>query len=477
MRRYVIKRLFLIIPSLLILSLVVFFLSRMTPGDPVKNLIELRGQHQQEMNTANNQEIYTELAHELGLDKPLFYFSIQPSLYPDTFYRIQPPEKKNVLKKRLLLSKDWQKIQDFEMLKESFILSINSLNDSLLSQEDKNKYNQLNNYLSNELDKKGALERISSLEEKLEANNYYRDKKLENSFKDLKTRAVPIFSTKQSFKSLLPVFKFHGTNNQYHHWFASVLKLDFGLSVSDANPVTKKVADALFWTFLYIILAYIFSLSIAIPLGLYTAWKHNRWIEKFISSLSFLFYALPLFWLATLGVVFLTNSNYADWLNIFPSAGIGRISSSMTWWEKASTAMPHLILPALILGLHGSASGIRIIRNSTIVELKSAYFITAKAKGLKNIDIVLKHIFPNAMLPIVTMLVSGFPSAFAGSVILEVIFNIPGMGRLLFDSIHYMDWNVVFAILLFIGLFTFIFYLIGDLLYAFLNPKIKYEKA
>ena len=146
----------------------------------------------------------------------------------------------------------------------------------------------------------------------------------------------------------------------------------------------------------------------------------------------------------------------------------------MTTVEKIFEALPHLLLPGLILAFHSAAQGIRIVRNSAVKELKEDYFITGRAKGLNNYQLLKKHIFPNSMLPVVTLLVSGFPSALAGSVVLEVIFNIPGMGRLLYDSIHFMDWNVVFAILMFIGLMTFIFYLLGDLIYAWLNPKIKY---
>ena len=146
----------------------------------------------------------------------------------------------------------------------------------------------------------------------------------------------------------------------------------------------------------------------------------------------------------------------------------------MNFFEKIGQAFPFLILPALLLALHSAASGIRIVRNSAFAELKADYFITAKAKGLTNRRILWNHILPNAMLPVITLLVSSFPAALAGSVVLEVIFNIPGMGRLLYDSILFMDWSVVFGILIIMGLLTFIFYLIGDLLYAFLNPKIKY---
>jgi len=106
-------------------------------------------------------------------------------------------------------------------------------------------------------------------------------------------------------------------------------------------------------------------------------------------------------------------------------------------------------------------------------EISKKYYTTLLSRGLSKKNVILKHIFPNSMLPLTTMIIVSLPASFAGSVVMEVIFNIPGMGRLLYDSILGYDWNVVFAIVLLLGVFTYISYLIGDMVYSYLNPKIQ----
>jgi len=476
MRQFIIKKILLIFPSLLILSLIVFFLSKLAPGDPVISLAELRGKETDNFNSLSLNNEYKNLASELHLDLPLFYFSIHPLSYPDTLYKIINPGKKKLLKSWLNQTNNWQGIQYFIQEEQKLYSSFTEMKDSII---DKKTYFEIRHQLhkmktSFDFHALGIV--IKNLGKSFQQNNYFKNQHLEKNYLSLLASFQELDINKNTNYNLLPVFNWYGFNNQYHKWLSSALRLDFGISIIDAQKATKKISYALIWTLLYVFIAYLFSLLISIPLGLYTAWMHNSWQEKILSTVSFIFYAFPLFWLATLAVVFFTSAEYSEWLNIFPSIGVGEISSEMGVFRKLITGFPHLLLPAFIVALHSAAQGIRIVRNSTMVELKNDYFITGKAKGLSNTILLWKHIFPNAMLPIITLLVSSFPAALAGSVVMEVIFNIPGIGRLLFDSINSMDWNVVFALLIFIGLITFIFYLIGDILYAYLNPKIKYHK-
>ena len=473
MSRYTIIKILLIFPSLFLLSLVVFFLSKLAPGDPVQSMIQLRGEFAGEINQREMPEQYRKVSRELGLDLPLFYFSLQPIAFPDTLHKIMPREKKDQLVKWLEQCGNWSLVQEFSTQRnelEHLLVSENSPMNS--------KANELIAQLKF-LDHTDQLEDVFTLvrtfRDSLSIYASFYGLPITNTAQKLAATSQAMLSAKPGMVQSFPTLRFHGTSNQYHQWFSKVLRLDFGQSLVDARPAATKISEAFPWTIIYVLIAYVLSLSLAIPLGLVTAWYYTGWIEKLISSMSFIFYALPLFWLATLAVVFLTNDLYAAWLHWFPAAGLGPVTPNMGWMERIILAIPHLILPALILALHSAAGGIRIVRNSAVAELKSDYFLTAKAKGLSGKRIVMRHIFPNAMLPIITSLVSSFPAALAGSVVLEVVFNIPGIGRLLFDSIHSMDWNVVFAIMLLMGLITFIFYLIGDLLYAWLDPKIKFD--
>lgn len=473
MRRYLIKKTLLIIPSLVSLVLIVFFLSKLSPGDPVENLIDLRGRPTGDFHVDMFSSEYKEVAEELGLGLPLFYISVQPLVYPDTLYKIVHPTERKVLKSWLKQGISWPQIQSVSSSLKQFYQHYILLPDSIKRQR---PYGQISAEIKNAYSSSDFNEGKIHIENALlilEKNDFFHDANCKEAHEEIYFLTQDIVQSDPKLFATIPRLHFHA-QNQFHHWISRVLVFDFGISMVDAREVREKVGNALFWTFLYIIIAYFFSILISIPLGLYSAWNKNRLGERILSLSSFIFYAFPVFWIATLAVVFLTNDIYSDLLNIFPSIGLGRVHSGMTTMEKISEALPHLLLPGLILALHSAAQGIRIVRNSASNELKEDYFITGKAKGLSNYQLIKRHIFPNSMLPVVTLLVSGFPSALAGSVVLEVIFNIPGMGRLLYDSIHFMDWNVVFAILMFIGLMTFIFYLLGDLIYAWLNPKINY---
>jgi len=474
MGRYTLIKLLLIIPSLIVLSLFVFFLSKIAPGDPVASMVELRGQVTTEFNTGEISEEYAQVAKELSLDLPLFYFSIKPSYYPDTLYRVLHPQRKKMLKSWLHQNMNWDVTQQFVFEHQILENSLVEIPDSIINGINRRTYLKSLKVIENTSSLDLLNTRYNDLYTSLQNEAFFSESSVKPTADRLKTTIEKLSTPRRRITGVLPSIYFHGLNNQYHKWIAGIIRLDFGESVVDAIPALSKIANAIGWTLFYVLIAYIFSLLIAIPTGLFNAWNYGKSIEKFISSLSFIFYAFPLFWIATMAAMFLTNDLYANWLHLFPGTGIGNISSKMSIGQKLLTALPFLILPALILALHSAASGIRIVRNSAITELKSDYFLTAKAKGLNSMQLLWRHIFPNAMLPIITLLVSSFPAAITGSVVLEVIFNIPGMGRLLYDSILFMDWNVVFAILLIMGLITFIFYLIGDLLYAYLNPKIKY---
>ena len=183
---------------------------------------------------------------------------------------------------------------------------------------------------------------------------------------------------------------------------------------------------------------------------------------------------MPLFWFATLMVVFFTTSQYGNWTNIFPGVGISPYSSGLSIWSKIIANSKQLILPVFCMVLHSVAYLSSIVRNSVIAESKQAYKTTALLKGLTKRATFWKHLFPNSVLPLVTIIIGIIPASLAGSLVIEVIFNIPGIGRLIYDSIFGNDWYVIFSIVMLVGVVTIISYLVGDLLYSFLNPKIRF---
>ncbi len=380
MFKYLIKKLIIIFPSIFLLAVLIFFLSKLAPGDRVYAYLELKGTAISGNRTIEEKD-YKEIAHKLNLDLPLFYFSIHPKAFSDSLYQIVIPKQKDSLK--------------------SLIIS------------------------------------------------------------------------KAKASDMLPIISFYGKKNQFHKWFGNILKFDFGISSIDGQSVIKKIGTALKWTFLYIILAYILTYGFAIPLGIFSVYYSNRKFIKIIELKLMILYAMPLFWLATLSVIFFTSDEVIPFLNVFPSPGIGNIYGNMSLVKQISIAIPHLILPSLIIAIHSGAYLAALIKKNMQKEMKKKYSSALLARGLGKKEVILKHIFPNSILPLTTLIIVSLPASFAGSVVMEVIFNIPGMGRLLYDSLLGYDWNVVFTIVLLIGIFTYLSYIAGDLLYSFLNPKIQ----
>ena len=182
-------------------------------------------------------------------------------------------------------------------------------------------------------------------------------------------------------------------------------------------------------------------------------------------------YALPVFWVATLSITFFASN---EWLYLFPSGGLGR--GRTAGFAKILEVIHHLILPIFCVTYVALAFIIRQVRGAMQDTMDKDFIKTAKAKGLERKQIVWKHGFRNSLTPLITMFSSILPATIAGSAVVEIIFSIPGMGRLAFDGILQQDWNVVFTILLLGTFLTLIGNLIADLLYVKVDPRILLTK-
>lgn len=270
-----------------------------------------------------------------------------------------------------------------------------------------------------------------------------------------------------------PILRWNGIDNQYHHWISGILKGDFGTSLKDRQSVWQKIAPAIIWTVLFAIICLPISILISILLGAFLGTRPNSRIDHWISSVLLGLFSIPKFWMATMLIVFFTTAEYGGWTNIFPSVGIwsGRSGDSvlsMIWQSKTQ-----LILPVLVVIIPDIAYLVRLVRGTIVEEYNKEYIKTARSKGAPDGQILRSHLIPNSLIPTITIISSVIPSIFSSAVIIEVIFNMPGIGRLLLDSIRSADWAVVFPILLVVSVVTMVSYLVADVLMAWANPKIK----
>jgi len=261
---------------------------------------------------------------------------------------------------------------------------------------------------------------------------------------------------------------------QYFIMWKNILKLDFSTSRMDHRPVIDKIKEALPVTLgLNIITVFIVYL-ISIPLGIYSAIHGESRFDKSLTLFLYVLYSLPVFWVALLLLKYLSGGDHLD---IFPLNGLkSDYFNELNWFQKLLDFMWHLFLPVLV-SVYGSFAFLsRFVKNSFMEALKSDYIRTARAKGLTERRVIYVHAMRNSLIPIITMMAGLLPGLFGGSVIIESIFSLPGMGKLAYDSIYSNDETVIIAVVSFSALLTLFGILISDLVYALVDPRINLDQ-
>jgi peptide/nickel transport system permease protein len=259
---------------------------------------------------------------------------------------------------------------------------------------------------------------------------------------------------------------------QFKDWVLRVVRLDFGLSMStDRRPVLTKILEALPYTVLLNVLSLLLTLLIAFPLAIYCALYPGSLLDRFATFFTFLGFATPTFWFALLLMLFLGIT-----FPLFPISFVTLPSpKDVGFFVYLKEFLYHLALPVFTLTFGEIAVFTRYLKGSLLEILKEEYFLTARAKGIPLTKAVLTHALPNALLPFVTLMGLMVPHLIGGSVLLETIFAIPGMGRLFVQGVYIRDYTLIMGILTLGAVLTLIGNLLADLGYAFLDPRIRKE--
>lgn len=259
---------------------------------------------------------------------------------------------------------------------------------------------------------------------------------------------------------------------QYLVWVRKLAQFDFGRSFVDNRPVMNKILERLPITIFINVLAMFIIFLFSIPIGVKSAVKRGSLFDKISTVFVFLGFAAPSFWL---GLLFM--SFFGVRLGILPVSGIVSLDfENYALTHKIIDIARHLILPVTVASIGGLAGVSRYMRQSMLSAISQDYIRTARAKGLSERTVIYKHALRNALLPIITILGLSIPALISGSVILETIFGIPGMGRLMVESVFARDYNVIMAGLFISALLTLIGNLTADMAYAYVDPRIRYKK-
>lgn len=283
------------------------------------------------------------------------------------------------------------------------------------------------------------------------------------------------FFSNQGGLNFLPAALGGGSNGVLHG--------DLGYAIQSGRPVTEIIAERIPATFILAGTALVLWVSIAILLGVYAAVHRYSLFDQTVTFFSYVFYSLPTFWLG-LNLIFI----FAVALHWFPTGGIITTRNwppfgTPQYWAAFGAAPGqaiadigwHLCLPVLCLVAVNIAGDSRFVRASMLESINQDYVRTAKAKGLKSRVVIGKHAFRNAMLPVVTNVALEIPFLFSGAIVTEQIFSWPGMGNLFISSINSRDYFVIMGLLLVTAIITLFANLLADVVYAVVDPRIRYD--
>jgi len=498
MLKYLLRRILFFIPTLIVISLLAFVISSSAPGDPVARLTsdiesgDALGKRSELQ--LQQQKFWT---HRFGLDLPLFYFGITPSSFPDTLYKIYDRTERTAVKSLLMQYGNRNSVEAWHQAVKRFSLALQkvNVNDDEILKYKKNEINAAiiqSRSISSLLLKSGSTDYLAAkLNEEQELVKKYS---FLYSAQDELTNAEKNFdqmkSNPQRWKNFIPVIHFYGSN-QYHRWLfgdgnwltgkdatysRGLLRGDFGISYASQLQVSTVIWQRIGWslllTFISVVLAYLISL----PIGIRAAAHHGSLFDRSSSVILFLLHSMPAFWVATLLLITFANPDSLAW---FPASGVKPFTGypeGVSFLEKAKMSLPYLILPTIAYTYSSLAFLSRLTRVSMLEIIQQDFVKTARAKGLSEQRVIYHHAFRNALLPIITVFANILPAAIGGAVILETIFSIPGMGLETYQAIHQNDYPIILGVFTLTGILTMAGYLLADVLYALVDPRISFSK-
>ncbi len=484
---YVLKRILIFIPTLFIISLLTFILISIAPGDPAETMLNRSSGDGQASNKLSTDKAYRDLRHKLGLDLPIFYFSFGNMAECDTFNRIAKKDHRETLDRMIYEYGNWPQISNYYTLVNQLEMSV------LTTPRDSMNAN--------------ALIELRNLVNKLYINS--KDVVISNLLADMKTNAAgattlaSVSSAVQQtdaayeqvkkeatvWKRFVPVMHWSGTQNQYHRWLfgdakwfgeevdptktKGFLRGDFGVSFFSKRPVKSMIWDVLWITMLISLLVIVIEYVISIPLGISLAVRKDSLYDSSVTVALFITYSLPVFWIGTMAIFFLCSPDYLD---IFPPFGLGYATWDDGFFYKLGDLAYHLALPLIIATYSSFAYLSRQMRGSMLAVLRQDYIRTARAKGLAENVVIWRHALRNSLLPIITIFASFFPALIGGSIILEFLFTIPGLGQITYAAVIQKDYPMILTNTMFAAILTLVGYLVSDILYAVVDPRISYNK-
>lgn len=484
MTTYLVKRIAVMIPTFFAVSLIVFFIINVAPGQPGA----VASQDGTEEATGSGREAYRVFKSQFNLDKPILL---------NFRYRVTQAEVEEHLSKALNKGKafrpsdqmraiEW--IEDLGRFSVPHLLAIaetspdRDLQRLALKTLSENAQRPMKHtYGQKATEAERAYNNQVQIEnERLRALAPARGKELDDDthgellagwktwYQEVEATRFQL-SEQEKFRIL-----FFETRFALYWW--KLLHLDFGISHIDKKPVLGKILGKLKYSLTLAVPSLVLAYLIAIPLGIFSSVRRDTIEDKTVSVILFMLYSLPSFFIGTLLLAtFSMGSDYPT-LHWFPTGGWqGTNFPELTLIGKVKDVIWHLCLPLLCMSYGSLAALSRYARTGLLEVINADYIRTARAKGVPESMVIMKHVVRNGMIPVITLMGTILPVLIGGSVIIEVIFGIPGMGLMSYEAILQRDYNVIMAVQLISAILVMLGILLADILYAIVDPRISYS--
>ncbi|RLG32841.1 ABC transporter permease [Methanosarcinales archaeon] len=255
---------------------------------------------------------------------------------------------------------------------------------------------------------------------------------------------------------------------QYAHYLVNFVQGDWGYSIDYMQPIFDVIIFRLKWTLVLLIPAVIFGAILGMLIGSIAGWKRGSKLDTETTSTFLFFYSMPHYWLAMLFVLI-----FAFHLDLFPLCGI--CSGGTEGFERFIDILWHMTLPVSVLTIFNASYNYLIMRNSVVQVSEEGFILTARAKGLKEKVVLFKHVFRNALLPLVTVIALDFGFMVSGVLLVEIVFSWDGMGTLIYDAVLARDYPLLHGCFLIIAICVLVANFLADVMYAVLDPRVRGE--
>ena len=458
---YLIKRILLIIPTTFIIIVLAFFWGELSNSDQAMMDLEMdENMPYREIDPQRYLQAYHQLRVKYLLDFPPFYFSLKALSEPDTLNRIYPVIHRDFLRQMALEYGRWDNVSVYYL----------ALVDLWKTTQMSASITQVSKVESMfQITQPGSIEKnINELATWQFPSSFSDQWQMQVTF--LRIKFQLLYSQQAIWSSMIPIVKFNGPDNKFHRWLIQLLSGDLGISHRDREPVIQKILKALPITLGLTFTAMLLIFAIAIPLGVFLSGNSYPVTRNTLMNMLLGIDAIPLFLLSLLLIIFFAGN---DFFNLFPAFGIGP-NISESWWEIFSIRIYYMFLPLAALTLASIPFIARQLQVTMEQVRKKDFITTARVKGMKERAIIWRHGFPNALFPLVTIMADFLPGTIGGVLVIEVIFSIHGMGKLMRDSVLSQDYPVILIIILLVALVKLIANILADIAYYWIDPRVRF---